>query len=369
MPEVFLTDAVATEDTRFGINGECLVLLFVCCVDSHHDLRLDHGGEVELTAEDAGEDSLLGVKFQDILALLILFHLVEEDEPRDLTSLVLGTATGNDCNAAIFKNDAGLDVEALNLVNRLLLLKGPVHFLGVLSTHLSEDCVFEVKAGTLNGKLRVNDECKDGLVLPVDGDSRGDVVTKGQLGSQLPLFLREAIDLAATVLATTEHEQLLLMHVLSVEQACSGTHRVLSKLRQRLRFQEIPLVVKLDQESFLENGFLLEREGSVGAWLNSHEVLEVNFAESKLCGADFSLVLTDLEDDNGLTLALIFPPLTNRDDFALAFEDKIKLWQLNVDSAGARHKPFVEVLARLLVHGALLLIEILKNDTHWTKRL
>ena len=89
----------------------------------------------------------------------------------------------------------------------LQLLKGPVHFLGVLGPHLGEHSLFEVHACALDGKLSINEECEDGLVLPVDGDGRCDVVTKGQLRSKLPLFLKEAVDLTASVLATTEHEQ------------------------------------------------------------------------------------------------------------------------------------------------------------------
>ena len=106
MSEVFLADAVAAVAAWSGLDSVSLVLLLVSCVHCHHDLALDHGGKVELSAEDAGEYSLLGVESQSILALLILDHFVEENETRDLTNLVLSATTGDDCNSTIFKNDA-----------------------------------------------------------------------------------------------------------------------------------------------------------------------------------------------------------------------------------------------------------------------
>ena len=154
-----------------------------------------------------------------------------------------------------------------------------------------------------------------------------------------------------------------------MEETSGRTHRILTELRQGRGFLKLPLVVKADQESFLKNGLLLEREGGKGAFTNAHEILEVNLAESKLTGADFALVLTDLEDSDGWTVTPIVLPRTDRDDFALALENKIQAWHLNADTSCARQKPVIEVLVDCLCLRGLLFIEILENRIHATEGL
>lgn len=94
-------------------------------------------------------------------------------------------------------------------------------------------------------------------------------------------------------------------------------------------------MVKADQESFLENGLLLKRECGISTLAHAHKVLEVNLTESKLAGANFALILTNLEDNLSLAVTPVVLPETNRDDFALGLEDEIEARHFNADTSCA----------------------------------
>jgi len=135
-------------------------------------------------------------------------------------------------------------VQTVDFVFALLPFKGPRHLFRIFSRLLRPSAPLKVEDCRLHRQHGVDDKSEDCFILPVDRDIRRDVVTKGQLGRQLPLVLPEAVHLAAPVLATTKHEQALALR--ATQEARRRPHRVLAQERKRLGRFELPPVIKGD---------------------------------------------------------------------------------------------------------------------------
>lgn len=106
-----------------------------------------------------------------------------------------------------------LDVHAINQVSILRALVTVVHFLFITSrvVHFHKVGFVKVEAGALNRQLRIDDEAEDCPVLPSGPNRSRNVVAWRNPGSELPLFLVEAVNLALTGLVATTHQQALVI--------------------------------------------------------------------------------------------------------------------------------------------------------------
>ena len=67
-----------------------------------------------------------------------------------------------------------------------------------------------------------------------------------------------------------------------MQDNCGWTHRIFTKHGQRSAFLELPLRVKLEDETFLQDGLLLNREHNEREIAQEDEVLEVSFIETQV---------------------------------------------------------------------------------------
>ena len=108
-------------------------------------------------------------------------------------------------------------------------------------------------------------------------------MSEWEFGRELPLLVFKAVALTRAVLAAA-HEQKAQTVPGRAEHYHCRSHGIGAKIRQRSRLFEPPLGIKLNDESFLENRFLFNREDSKCVITQIDEVLEVCFREAKLRG-------------------------------------------------------------------------------------
>ena len=231
---VLLANIVSSEDAPGSVDGEGLEALFISSVLSKDELAPAALDKVELAAEDRWEVALSWKLFEFIFgAFSLLVNAEVKDEAGDLLNHAFQATAANDGDVTVIERHACLDVKAVDLVLCLLELVwlfltnvGPFHLARVLSSLISpEIAALQVKERTLDRELSVHDKREHSLVLPVDSNGGGDVMTEGQFGSQLPLLRSEVEALTAAVLAPAHHEQLLTV----IQNACSGSHGVLAE--------------------------------------------------------------------------------------------------------------------------------------------
>ena len=179
VPEMLLVVTIASLNAWVHVDGEGFVSLLVGSVLRQHNFVLDDLCVVELSAEDAGEVALRRQMLQAVLAVFALDDAEVDDQAGDLLLHGVGLAASDDCDVAVFLEDASLQVKSVDLVSLLSELLSPVHLLRVLCLLGRPLALLQVQAGRLDGELGVDDEGEDGLVLPIDTDRGRDVVAEG----------------------------------------------------------------------------------------------------------------------------------------------------------------------------------------------
>ena len=248
----------------------------------------------------------------------------------------------------------------------VLEIHSPVHFRGVLSAHISPvGLIFiDVEACTLDCQLSINNESEDGLLLPIYCDVSGDIVAKRKLGGEAPLLVSEAVAGAATILATTKHEESLAIDSV-VEQASSRSHGILAKLLGKFSGAlELPIFVKADDEALLEDSFLLDGECNEASWINLNEVLEIDLRESKGSRRHFTLSITDLEDSLLGAFTLTITPEANCNLLALTLKHAGQAWHLNLGQGEIGDDLAIPVVVHFLQLGRLLDADVLEDREH-----
>ena len=141
---MLLTDTVATEDSVTHLNGESLELLFISGVLRDDELVVDSLGKVKLAAEDRREHTLSLSEFYCILSIC-LSHLEVEDEAADLLLHAFSATTSKDGDGSVSLHNCRLEMEAVNLMGRLLQVHRILHLAGVLGIMLGPHAVLQVK--------------------------------------------------------------------------------------------------------------------------------------------------------------------------------------------------------------------------------
>ena len=82
---------------------------------------------------------------ENILVSLIFLDLEMEHKTRNLLDHTLRATTSNYCNVLVLEDESGLKMKSINLVNVLLPLESPLHFLGIFSCLLSPSGLLEIE--------------------------------------------------------------------------------------------------------------------------------------------------------------------------------------------------------------------------------
>lgn len=183
-------------------------------------------------------------------------------------------------------------------------------------------------------------------------------MSKWQFWRESPFVQLEAIALTGAILASTDKQKALAMRIREEWNDC-WTHGFRAKWRQRSRFFEPPLRVKLKNESLLEDSFLIYREDSESVFAQVNKVLEVNLREAKLWLGHFTISITNLQQTLRFELSLIFSPASNIELFTTALKNDIYPWHL-YPYHNSWDYAVIEILAQNLILDYFFLLEVRK---------
>lgn len=144
----------------------------------------------------------------------------------------LGSASADYTDALVGQHNSALEVHSVDSVLTICLIETETHLFIVLLVLLLELHLFKVQTRRFYGKLSVDNKCENCLVVPVDGNVGGDVVTERHLGCQHPLLIFAQIDLRVATLLTAHHKNGLLV-LEFLENDSSRAHRVWQKVGNR----------------------------------------------------------------------------------------------------------------------------------------
>ena len=144
-----------------------------------------------------------GLSLKLILAVLGFRDPEVQDEARYLFDHTFNPASGHDSNRTIIQHDACLDMQTVDLVHALRAVERPVHLLGVLLTLVNPIAGLKIKTCTFDCQLCVDDESEYSLFLPVNCDSRCNVMSERELRRYHPLLLKEAVALTRSILTSS----------------------------------------------------------------------------------------------------------------------------------------------------------------------
>lgn len=141
----------------------------------------------------------------------------------------LGATSTDHTDALVGQHNSALEVHSVDSVLTIRLIETETHLFVVLLVLLLELHLFKVQTRRFYGKLRVDNKCENCLVVPVDRDVGGDVVTERHFGSQHPLLVLAQVDLRVTALLATHHKDgFLVLEFLKNDR--SWAHRVWQKV-------------------------------------------------------------------------------------------------------------------------------------------
>lgn len=339
---------------QLHVDGVALEGLLVWRVLHHQQLVSNHLQVIELSWEQGWEVTLDSILLQCDLVGSILgkLWLEVENNTGDLLEASLWLTSGENGNSSVWKGHTTLEMESVDLVRFLLLHQGPSHVRLVLN--ISD--LLEVHDGRFNGQLCVNNESKDCLVLPVDGNVSGDVVTGWDSWSWGPCVGLQVQVLRPSVLLSSQHHYLLLS--LLGPKNCSWSHGLVSEGWEWSGLLELEVDVKLDSVADLEHGFVLHWPAVEDSGTSLDHILEVNLSEAEIFSLHGSIgTISDLEESSGLEISLVSLPETKLDVGAATFEHDGGGWLRDLGQ-NSWHNVVIEVGVELLELDDVDLLEI-----------